>query len=87
MTQAMFSAVAAVYSLKTVAVSIMAYITHVMTLSGLVPAAKKVNVHSGVSAGLQGKFPASMSLVRRVRCVWRRWACWVATLAERECVQ
>lgn len=85
--QVMFSVAAAVYSVMTVAVSIMAFITPVITLSGQAPVVKKVNAPSAALAGLLGKCPASMSPVRRVRCVWQRWACWVATLGGRECVQ
>lgn len=87
MTKAMFSAAAVVYSVKTVAVSIMASITPLITLSGQAPVVKKVNVPFAATAGLLGKSPVSTSPVKRVKCVWRRWACWVATLGGRECAQ
>lgn len=87
MIQVMFLVAAAVYSVMTVAVSIMAFITPLITLSGQALVVKKVNVPYAAHAGLLGKYPASMSPVRRVRCVLQRWACWVATLGGRGCVQ
>lgn len=87
MTKDMFSVVATAYSGMIVAVSTMAFITPLMSPFGQAPAVKKVNVPSVAPAGLQGKCPASTSLVRRVRCAWRRWVCWVATPGGRECVQ
>lgn len=86
-TKVMFSVAAIAYNVTIVAVSIMAFITLSMSLFGQAPAVKKVNVPSVAPAGLQGRSPASMSLVRRVRCVWRRWVCWVATPRGREYVQ
>lgn len=83
----MFSVAAVVYSVKTVAVSTMASITPLMTLSGLVPVVRKVNVPSAAPVGLLGRSPASMRPVRMVKCVWQKWAGWVATLGGRECAQ
>lgn len=72
MTKAMFSVAAVVCSVKTVAVSTMASITPLMTLSGQAPAVKKANVPSTAPVGLLERSPASMHPVRRVRCVWQR---------------
>lgn len=83
----MFSVAVAVFSVMTVAVNIMASITLVITPSGQAPVGKKVNVLSAALAGLLGRCPASMSPVRTAKCVLQRWACWVATLEGRECVQ
>lgn len=85
--QVTFLVAHAVYSVMIVAVSIMDFITLLTTLSGQAWVVKKVNVPSAALAALLGKYPASMSPVRRVRCVLQRWACWVATLGGRECVQ
>lgn len=86
-TKAIFSAAAVVYSKKTAAVSIMASITPLITLSGQAPAVKKANVPSAATAGLLGKSPVSTSPVRRARFVWQRWACLVAILGGRAYAQ
>lgn len=83
----MFSVEVAVYSGKTVAVSITGSITPLITLSGQALVVKKANVPSAATAGLLEKSPVSMNPVRTVRCVRQRWACWVAILGERECAQ